>query len=430
MLSDSHASHDVLGIGFGPSNLALAIALSEHPHRLSAQFVDAQSRFGWHRGMLIPGARMQVSFLKDLVTLRNPKSHYTFVNYLTERGRLPDFINQQSFFPTRQEFHDYLDWAQEALEPDVSYSSRMTGIEATSDGFEVRLQDTMGSRPDRLMRARALVLGCGTFPAMPSGINPTARQWHSSQLLHRLEALDVPPARVAVVGAGQSAAEAVAYLHSQYPGAQVHAIFARYGYSPADDSPYANRIFDPAAVDDFYGAPAEVRRQLVDYHRDTNYAAVDSPLIADLYDREYRERVSGERRLWMHNASRIAAVDETPDRVRLAITHLPTSSTELLDCDAVVYATGYRPLDVRAFLGALASCYEFDEEGRPVVERDYRLRPRADAPGEIYLNGSVEHSHGLSSSLLSNVAVRAGEIVDSLVAEAETREAVASFKTG
>ncbi|MBN7461906.1 lysine N(6)-hydroxylase/L-ornithine N(5)-oxygenase family protein, partial [Mycobacteroides abscessus subsp. abscessus] len=320
----------MLGIGFGPSNLALAIALSEHPHRLSAQFVDAQSRFGWHRGMLIPGARMQVSFLKDLVTLRNPKSHYTFVNYLTERGRLPDFINQQSFFPTRQEFHDYLDWAQEAREPDVSYSSRMTGIEATSDGFEVRLQDTTGSRPDRLMRARALVLGCGTFPAMPSGINPTARQWHSSQLLHRLEALDVPPARVAVVGAGQSAAEAVAYLHSQYPGAQVHAIFARYGYSPADDSPYANRIFDPAAVDDFYGAPAEVRRQLVDYHRDTNYAAVDSPLIADLYDREYRERVSGERRLWMHNASRIAAVDETPDRVRLAITHLPTSSTELL----------------------------------------------------------------------------------------------------
>ncbi|NMK79135.1 lysine N(6)-hydroxylase/L-ornithine N(5)-oxygenase family protein, partial [Staphylococcus capitis] len=34
----------MLGIGFGPSNLALAIALSEHPHRLSAQFVDAQSR--------------------------------------------------------------------------------------------------------------------------------------------------------------------------------------------------------------------------------------------------------------------------------------------------------------------------------------------------------------------------------------------------
>ncbi|MUM18341.1 lysine N(6)-hydroxylase/L-ornithine N(5)-oxygenase family protein [Mycobacterium sp. CBMA271] len=423
------SSSDVLGVGFGPSNLALAIAFAEHPHGLTARFVDAQDKFGWHRGMLIPGTRMQVAFLKDLVTLRNPKSHYTFVNYLTERGRLSDFINQQTFFPTREEFHDYLDWAQRALAADVSYSSRMVGIQAAPDGFEVRLNDMSGS-PDRLMHARALVLGCGTFPAMPSGISPTARQWHSSELLHRTEALDGPPARVAVVGAGQSAAEAVAYLHSRYPDAQVHAIFARYGYSPADDSPYANRIFDPAAVDDFYGAPAEIRQQLVDYHRDTNYAAVDSPLIADLYDREYRERVSGQRRLWMHNASKIAAVDEAPERVRLALTHLPTSSTEMLDCDLVVYATGYRPLDVRAFLGTLASHYEFDESGRPVVERDYRLRPRADAPGDIYLNGSVEHSHGLSSSLLSNVAVRAGEIVDSLVAEAETRDAVASFRTG
>ncbi|MEU9807733.1 SidA/IucD/PvdA family monooxygenase [Mycobacterium sp. NPDC050853] len=420
----------MLGVGFGPSNLALGIALAEHPHRLSARFVDAQPEFGWHRGMLIPGARMQVSFLKDLVTLRNPKSHYTFVNYLTERGRLPDFINSQTFFPTREEFHDYLDWAQQALGADVSYSSRMVGIEAAPDGFEVRLHGTSGSSPDRVMHTRALVLGCGTFAAMPSGINPTARQWHSSELLNRLDALDAPPARVAVVGAGQSAAEAVAYLHSRYPDAQVHAIFARYGYSPADDSPYANRVFDPAAVEDFYAAPVEVRQQLIAYHRDTNYAAVDSPLIADLYDREYRERVSGQRRLWMHNASKIAAVDEASERVRLAVTHLPTSTTELLDCDLVVYATGYRPLDVRAFLGALASHYEFDENGLPVVERDYRLRPQADAPGDIYLNGSVEHSHGLSSSLLSNVAVRSGEIVDSLVAETETRAAVASFRTG
>ncbi len=424
------SSSDVLGVGFGPSNLALGIALAEHPSGLTARFVDAQDKFGWHRGMLIPGTRMQVAFLKDLATMRNPKSDFTFVNYLTERGRLADFINQQTFFPTREEFHDYLDWAQQALGADVSYCSRMVGIQAAPDGFEVRLHGPSGSSPDRLMHARALVLGCGTFPAMPSGISPTARQWHSSELLNRLEALERRPMRMAVVGAGQSAAEAVAYLHSRYPDAEVHAIFARYGYSPADDSPYANRSFDPAAVDDFYTASVEVREQLVDYHRDTNYAAVDSLLIADLYDREYRERVSGKRRLWMHNASKIAAVDEAAERVRLAVTHLPTSSTELIDCDLVVYATGYRPLDVRAFLGPLASSYEFDSDGKPMVERDYRLKAQAGAPGDIYLNGSVEHTHGLSSSLLSNVAVRAGEIVDSLVAEAENRDAVASFRTG
>ncbi|MDT5138943.1 MAG: L-ornithine N5-monooxygenase, partial [Mycobacterium sp.] len=59
----------LLGIGFGPSNLALAIALAERG--TSAVFAEAQPRFGWHRGMLMPGTRMQVPFLKDLVTLRN-----------------------------------------------------------------------------------------------------------------------------------------------------------------------------------------------------------------------------------------------------------------------------------------------------------------------------------------------------------------------
>ncbi|HSX98944.1 MAG TPA: SidA/IucD/PvdA family monooxygenase, partial [Streptomyces sp.] len=70
--------YDVLGIGFGPSNLALAIALHEHSAEVGAEnglrvgFLERQPRFGWHRGMLIDDATMQVSFLKDLVTMRDP----------------------------------------------------------------------------------------------------------------------------------------------------------------------------------------------------------------------------------------------------------------------------------------------------------------------------------------------------------------------
>src|ERR1044072_1421654 len=92
------AVHDLVGVGFGPSNLALAIAVAErtasgsprpdgHGGRLSARFVERQASFGWHRGMLLEGATMQVSFLKDLVTLRNPSSRYGFLCYLHEPGR-------------------------------------------------------------------------------------------------------------------------------------------------------------------------------------------------------------------------------------------------------------------------------------------------------------------------------------------------------
>ena len=61
--------------------------------------------------MLIEDATMQVSFLKDLVTMRNPTSAFSFVSYLHERGRLVDFINHKTLFPLRIEFHDYLEWA-------------------------------------------------------------------------------------------------------------------------------------------------------------------------------------------------------------------------------------------------------------------------------------------------------------------------------
>ena len=123
---------DVVGVGFGPSNLALAIAITEYnagagtDERLSVRFVERQGRFGWHRGMLIEDATMQVSFLKDLVTLRNPTSPFSFLSYLHDCDRLIDFINYGSFFPTRIEFHDYLEWAAARFEGQVDYCRKMS----------------------------------------------------------------------------------------------------------------------------------------------------------------------------------------------------------------------------------------------------------------------------------------------------------------
>ncbi|MFD3606410.1 SidA/IucD/PvdA family monooxygenase, partial [Streptomyces sp. NPDC058656] len=98
---------DVLGIGFGPSNLALAIAVEEHnaqvapEHRIRAGFLERQPSFGWHRGMLIEDATMQVSFLKDLVTMRNPTSDFSFLCFLRERGRMVDFLNAKTMLRIR-----------------------------------------------------------------------------------------------------------------------------------------------------------------------------------------------------------------------------------------------------------------------------------------------------------------------------------------
>lgn len=394
----------LLGIGFGPSNLALAVALAERG--VHGRFVDAQPRFGWHRDMLLPGTRMQIPFLKDLATLRNPQSAFTFVNYLSERGRLIDFIGRHDVFPSRFEFHDYLQWAADQFAADVHYGHRVVGVAGSDDGFAVQFASGTS------IPARTLVLGTGLHAVLPPGTSTSLRQWHSHQLLSALATLGpIARGRFAVVGAGQSAAEVVAYLHHTYPGAEVHAVFARYGYSLADDSAFVNRIFDPAAVDEFYGADAAERQRLLDYHRSANYSAVDVDLIEDLYEREYGERVIGARRLFIHRACAVVSADEDAGEVRLTVRNLVDNTTETLPCDVVVYATGYAPMDVAAFLGELACCYEFDGRGRPIATRDYRLVAKPGAPGDIYLNGAtVEHSHGLGATLLSNVAVRSGEI--------------------
>jgi L-ornithine N5-oxygenase len=416
--------HDLIGIGFGPSNVAMAIALSEHNagagegEAVSAHFFEQQPRFGWHRGMLIDDATMQVSFLKDLVTLRNPSSEYSFLCYLQSKGRLIDFINHKNLFPLRVEFHDYFEWAAGQVDDMVSYGHEVVGVmPVVRDGAVEYLDVTVRSGEGlEVHRARNLVLGTGLRPLMPEGVERSDRVWHNSELLGRVDALEgTSPSRFVVVGAGQSAAENVAYLHRRFPEAEVCAVFSRYGYSPADDSAFANRIFDPEAVDEFFAAPKDVKRRLMDYHGNTNYSVVDIDLIDDLYRQMYQEKVLGTERLRFLNVSRLTGVTETPDKVRAAVTSLVTGEETHLDADVVVFATGYSPADPVGLLGEVADHCLRDDEGRVRVERDYRIATESDLRCGIYLQGGTEHTHGITSSLLSNTAIRVGEILDSLL---------------
>lgn len=449
---------DVLGIGFGPSNLALAIAVEEHnasappEQRLRAVFVEQQAAFGWHRGMLLDGATMQVSFLKDLVSMRNPTSPLSFLSYLHEHGRLADFINNKSLFPSRIEFHDYLEWAAADVRHLVSYGTRAVDVrpvradaEGPVDALDVDVTDG-AQGATRTVRTRNVVLATGMTPTIPADVETGPRVWHNSELAHRLGALDggaagepgpapeldAPsrPRRFVVVGAGQSGAETAEHLHARYADAEVRAVFSRYGYSPADDSSFANRIFDPAAVDHFYAASDDVKRMLMEYHSNTNYSVVDPELINELYRRSYQEKVAGVQRLHVHSACRVAEVRVGRDEVAVDIEFLPTGEQETVQADVIVYATGYRTVDPTTMLGEAAEWCVRDDEGELRVERDYRLTTAGPLRAGVYVQGPTEHSHGISSTLLSTTAVRAGEIVSSLVAHADPGPATTTITTG
>ncbi|MFE5327531.1 lysine N(6)-hydroxylase/L-ornithine N(5)-oxygenase family protein [Embleya sp. NPDC056575] len=416
------------GIGFGPSNLSLAIALEEYggaggdglPDGPGAIFFERQRAFGWHRNMLLPTATMQISFMKDLATFRNPVSRFSFVSYLHEVGRLTQFVNNQDFFPTRQEFHQYLEWAQASFTDRVHYGSEVTAIRlpagvdpAEAEHLRLEIRDGSGSHT---VDARNVAISTGLVPRLPDGIQADERVWHSSEFLDKYSRTDPTGLRtVAVVGAGQSAAEITRFLYDELPHARVYSIIPSYGYCVADDTPFANQVFDPSAVDAYYFGTDHTREAFWRYHRNTNYSVVDAEVIRDLYRRSYDEEVRGAERLHFLNLTRVDEVKRAGDETRVSLVSLLDDESRELDVDAIVFATGYEAMEPSRLLGELDRYCLRDEAGRHRVGRDYRLVTSPELRCGIYLQGGTEHTHGLTSSLLSNLAIRSGEIAESIL---------------
>ena len=83
----------------------------------------------------------------------------------------------------------------------------------------------------------------------------------------------------------------------------------------------------------------------------------------------YRRRCSASERLRMLNVSRLADVEPSRRRrARRRSSHLPTGERTVLDADALVYATGYRPVDPTPLLGELAAHCRRDDAG-PAARR-------------------------------------------------------------
>jgi L-ornithine N5-oxygenase len=410
---------DLIGIGFGPSNLALAVRLADEAGKsdhadIAHCFVERQPEFGWHRGMLLDDCRMQISFLKDLVTLRDPKSRFTFINYLFERGRLADFVNLKSFYPTRVEFHDYLSWVAASFDEHVHYGQTVIGIEA----LRVVSRDEEGREWQRVTRALSVGIGGGAQVPEAFAALGSHHIVHSSKYLTSIGRVvgdaGGPRKRVAVIGAGQSAAEVFVDLTRRYPHVDASLVIRSSALKPADDSPFVNEIFSPAFTDIVYAQPRDSRRSLIERFRDTNYAVVDRPLIEQIYEMLYVQNVSAElRHRLLANTGIETAVRTASGQIELTLRDRLSGHARAEQFDALVLATGYRRDTHFELLEGLAP-HLGDALALGNVERDYRLATPTNFKPRIYLQGCCEDSHGLSDTLLSVLALRSDEIVASL----------------
>lgn len=434
--------YDVVGIGFGPANLALSVAIEEDAEGLlgrplEVQFLERRPRFDWHPGMLIDGTRIQLSFLKDLVTLRNPQSGFTFLKYLHEKGRLEQFVNLRNSHPTRLEYNDYYHWVVGRLSNPVRYDTEVVALEPVLQGdrvesLRVRHRDVETGR-ERECLTRQVIVATGGKGYVPHGIDIRAsrRIFHSEELLHRLER-DFSDRdrelRFVVVGSGQTAAEIFRHLYRTYPNATVTATLRRYAYTPVDDSHFVNEIFFSKTVDFLFDLSPERRDQLLNAHRGTNYSAVDLELIEEIYDLMYRQTVSGEIRARILTLHALEDWVETDDEIELRYENRADGREEMIRADVAILATGYNRPGRHPLLESLAPYLETHENGDYLVERDYRVASRPEMEASVYLQGFSEPTHGLSDTLLSNLAIRSGEILESLV-EDLARKPVSRLET-
>jgi L-ornithine N5-oxygenase len=252
--------HDLVCVGFGPASLAIAVALHDAVDGVDptldiptvrgrapkVAFLERQHRFQWHAGMLLPGARMQITFMKDMATMRNPRSEFTFINYLHKKNRLVEFMNLNTFLPHRVEYEDYMRWCASWFEDVVHYSQEVVNIvpeKSASGKIETFVVISRNSQTSELSsrRTKHVVIAPGGRPNIPKPFpNNHPKVVHSSQFSHTVPKLlkdTHRPYKVAVIGSGQSAAEIFSYLHSHYPNSQTRLLLRGSALVPSDDSP-------------------------------------------------------------------------------------------------------------------------------------------------------------------------------------------------
>ena len=420
--------HDLIGIGFGPSNLALAIALEERGQRqgpLDALFLDKQADYRWHGNTLVTQSELQISFLKDLVTLRNPSSPYSFVNYLKHHGRLVDFINLGTFYPCRMEFNDYLRWVAGHFQEQSRYGEEVLAIEPVLHNQQVEAlrvisRDAQGE--EFVRTSRAVVVSAGGTPQIPEtfkGLKGDPRVFHHSQYLERMAqqpCVAGKPMNIAIIGGGQSAAEAFIDLNDSFPSVKVDMIIRGSALKPADDSPFVNEGVSPEFTDLVFHHASGERERLVNEYHNTNYSVVDIDLIERIYGIFYRQKVSGIARHVFRTLTTIEQANATEQGIELVLVNKATGERSVRHYDAVVLATGYERQTHRQLLAPLA-----DYLGDFEVDRNYRVITDERCKAGIYMQGFSQASHGLSDTLLSVLPIRAEEIAASLYEHGKSR---------
>jgi len=396
-------THDFVAIGVGPFNLGLAALTAPIPE-LDGVFLDQRPGFDWHPGMMLPGTHLQVPFMADLVSLADPTSPYSFLNYLKETDRLYRFYIREDFYPLRAEFNAYCQWVAARL-PNVRFGERVTGIEHRGGLYHVRSAGAMG---ETVRSARRLVLGTGTAPQLPASCAglPEAGglACHSAQYLDRKEQLQASGS-ITIVGSGQSAAEIYYDLLQEQDGHGYELTWVTRSdrFFPLEYTKLTLELTSPEYVDYFHALPAGTRERLNAGQKNL-YKGISESLINAIYDLLYARSLTGQPRTRLLTNSSVEAAEYHPatGSHRLTLHHTEQDRSYQLDSAAVVLATGYQYSEPD-FLAGVGHRIRRGPDGRFDVARNYSIGTE---PGEVFVQNAELHTHGFATPDLGMAAYR------------------------
>ncbi|MBX8827174.1 SidA/IucD/PvdA family monooxygenase [Ochrobactrum sp. SFR4] len=395
----SHLIYDFIAIGLGPFNLGLA-CLSQPLHNLKTLFLERKAQFEWHPGMLISDSTLQTPFFSDLVTMADPTSSFSFLNYLKQKGRLYPFYIRESFYPSRKEYNDYCNWAASQLENIRFQQEVCSVIYDEQQGLYVVTAFDTGNKRKIAYLARRLVLGTGTNPYIPACAcalldqNLTAGNiTHTSRYIFEKSKFQHCKS-VTIVGSGQSAAEVFYDLlqDCDQRNYQLNWVTRSSHFFPLDLSKLTLELTSPDYADYFYGLSDATRQTLLQIQRPL-YKGINDSLIRNIYHRLYErsiERTGRVRLLTNSELQEISPPDQHSDQYDLHFRHIEQNRNYRISSGAVILGTGYHYTEPQ-FLKPVSGRIRYLPSGKFDVDRYYSIDG---GRGEIFVQNAELHTHG------------------------------------
>lgn len=403
---------DFIGIGLGPFNLGLACLL-EPVSELTGLFLDARSEFNWHPGMLLKGTRLQTPHTADLVTMADPTSRFSFLNYAKQNGQLYSFCIRENLFLLRREYNRYCQWVCRQLH-NVQFNRRVVLLRylEAEQQYLVKSQCCV-THAYHYYRCRKLILGTGTSPHWPQAADAIRHKAiHSSDYLTHKASL-LQKNMIVIVGSGQSAAEIFYDLLQQAPGHnyQLHWLTRSPQFAPLEYNKLTLELSSPDYLHYFSSLAPQQRKQLLASQTHL-YKGINRDLLDAIFDCLYEQKLAGHcfARLNANAELQAAEFHAASQEFTLDFYQREQQQPFRLMADAVILATGYS-YKVPEFLAPLSAHICWDEQGQPQPDRNYAI----DRQGKsIYAQNLGLQVHGFVTPDLSMAAYRNSIIVNQL----------------